>query len=84
MYRVPHLLSGLFFRSVRRALKNVESVAKLARAKVKERQHLLENADSGEPLRRDMLAKLFTLKNTKGEEHDFKVPDIEQESWVVM
>jgi cytochrome P450 len=79
--RVPWMLFGLLRGEVRRGITCMQSIEELAKAQVDKRSRLLRSSEKTN-LRRDLLAKLFDVHEAKGESHDFRVPDIEQEGYV--
>lgn len=76
-------MSGIVFPSVRKALPFLQSVSNSAKEHVGKRQDLLEAGKAGDT-KKDLLAKLFELNRTKGEQEDFTIADIQQEAYVAL
>lgn len=76
--RLPWMLLGMRRGEVRRGVASIQSLEALAKEQVGKRSQLLRSAEKSN-LRRDILSKLFEVQETKGETHDFRIPDIEQE-----
>jgi cytochrome P450 len=86
MLRPFYLISGLLYSSIRKGIQNMGSIADFAKSKVNERESFLSDTQSESAKaakgRRDILSKLFELSAAKGNQEDFKLPDIQQEGYV--
>lgn len=87
LMRPLYLISGLMYGSIREGIRNLNRIADVAKLRVAERQDQMAKRESehdGETAqkRRDILSKLFELKDHKGEKEDFTIPDIQLESHV--
>lgn len=82
-YRVPYLMAGTLWKSMRQQLQDLGQLTVTAKGLVQKRQDELEDAKNEKvKSRRDVLAKLFEVQATKGEKEDFTLPDIQMESYV--
>lgn len=67
--------------SARKAFVSLDHIVTESKSCVAKRQSQME---AGGKIRNDLLAKLFAIKDAKGEDQDFKLPEIEQEAYVAL
>jgi hypothetical protein len=83
----PSYLRSLFLvfttlnPAVRKAARGYGKIVLALKNRVAERQCQL---DQGKSNLKGILAMLFDIRNNKGDEEDFQIPEIEQEAWLAM
>ncbi|KAH0841174.1 hypothetical protein AYO21_06936 [Fonsecaea monophora] len=82
-YMRPFILgTSLLSPTVRKALKAIDHIAQAARDCVNRRLQALSTGS--EDVRTDLLQQLFDISQEKGEKYDFKVGEIQYESYVAI
>ncbi|CEN61002.1 hypothetical protein ASPCAL07672 [Aspergillus calidoustus] len=74
--RAPFLASGLLLGSVRKALKALGSIEDAAASCVRER---LQSEGKPDGAREDILGKLLGIHDSKGDQHNFNLTDVQTE-----
>jgi hypothetical protein len=78
------LASALVVPGSLKALKAVENIGTAARDCVAQRFAEVSQAEKGPSRENDMLGQLYAIHKEKGEQVDFQLGDIEQESYVAL
>ena len=82
-YIRPFILpSALLVPKTYKAVSSLKHIANAAKTCVETRRKQME--DGQEPIRNDILNKMFAVRNEKGDKCDFQIPEIEQEAYVAL